>query len=85
VLEFPGHIAGDATSRLALAVPLIESGECLGVLDLDSEQVGRFDEDDKEGCEALAGLFLAHQRARHRPRAERDPATRNALSATLSS
>jgi L-methionine (R)-S-oxide reductase len=61
--DFPGPITGDSTSRSALAVPLIESGECLGVLALDSEQVGRFDEDDKEGCEALAGLFLAHQRA----------------------
>jgi hypothetical protein len=25
--------------------------------------VARFDEDDREGCEALVGLFLAHQRA----------------------
>jgi GAF domain-containing protein len=62
VNEFPGYIAGDPASRAELVVPLIDSGECLGVLVLDSPLVGRFDEEDKEGCEALVGLFLAHQR-----------------------
>jgi L-methionine (R)-S-oxide reductase len=60
---FPGAIAGDPASRSELAIPLIESGECLGVLDLESRLVARFDEEDREGCEALVGLFLAHQRA----------------------
>jgi L-methionine (R)-S-oxide reductase len=63
VENFPGHIAGDPASRSELAIPLIESGECLGVFDLESRLVGRFDEEDREGCEALVGLFLAHQRA----------------------
>ena len=63
VESFPGHIAGDPASRSELAIPLIESGECLGVFDLESRLVARFDEEDREGCEALVGLVLAHQRA----------------------
>ena len=62
VESFAGHIACDPASRSELAIPLIESGECLGVLDLESRVLGRFDEEDREGCEALVGLFLAHQR-----------------------
>ena len=63
VETFPGHIACDPASRSELALPLIESGECLGVFVLESRLVARFDEEDREGCEALIGLFLAHQRA----------------------
>jgi GAF domain-containing protein len=63
VETFSGHIGGDPASRSGLAIPLIESGECLGVLMLESRLVARFDEEDREGCEALVGLFLAHQRA----------------------
>ena len=63
VRAFPGHIACGDAALSELVVPLIEAGECLGVLDLDSPSVGRFDEEDKEGLEALVGLFLAHQRA----------------------
>lgn len=69
VATFVGHIASDPASRSELAIPLIESGECLGVLDLESRMLGRFDEDDREGCEALVGLFLAHQRALTSPTA----------------
>src|ERR1700745_3531342 len=36
VHEFPAHIACDPASRSELVVPLVEAGEVLGVLDLDS-------------------------------------------------
>ena len=49
-------------SRSELVVPLIEGGEVLGVLDLDSPLAGRFDEADREGCERLVALFAAHHR-----------------------
>jgi GAF domain-containing protein len=61
VHEFPGHIACDPESRSELVVPLIEKGRVLGVLDLDSPVAGRFDEDDRAGCERLVAIFLAHQ------------------------
>jgi GAF domain-containing protein len=61
VHEFPGHIACDPNSRSELVVPLIDNGRVLGVLDLDSPVAGRFDEDDRAGCERLVAIFLAHQ------------------------
>jgi GAF domain-containing protein len=61
VQEFPGHIACDPESRSELVVPLLDDGRVLGVLDLDSPVAGRFDEDDRAGCERLVALFLAHQ------------------------
>jgi GAF domain-containing protein len=62
VHEFPGHIACDPSSRSELVVPLIEAGEVLGVLDLDSPLVARFDAADREGCERLVALFVDHHR-----------------------
>jgi L-methionine (R)-S-oxide reductase len=61
VHEFPGHIACDPESRSELVVPLVDDGRVLGVLDLDSPVAGRFDEDDRAGCERLVAIFLAHQ------------------------
>jgi len=58
VFAFPGHIACDAASRSELVVPLIARGELLGVLDLDSPEPGRFDDQDRIGCEALAAVYL---------------------------
>ncbi len=62
VHDFPGHIACDPVSRSELVVPLIDAGEVVGVLDLDSPLPGRFDEVDREGCERFAALFVEHHR-----------------------
>ena len=51
VHAFAGHIACDAASRSELVVPLIRDGRVLGVLDLDSPVVGRFDGEDQAGIE----------------------------------
>jgi GAF domain-containing protein len=58
VHEFPGHIACDSASNSEVVVPLLKGGELLGVLDLDSPSLGRFDEEDAEGLEELVGVFL---------------------------
>ena len=55
---FPGHIACDPDSRSELVVPLIKGEELLGVLDLDSPELGRFDASDLAGCEMLVEVFL---------------------------
>jgi L-methionine (R)-S-oxide reductase len=39
-------------------VPLISKGELLGVLDLDSPKLARFDEADRRGLEQLAAIFV---------------------------
>ncbi|MDB5715078.1 MAG: hypothetical protein JWO15_2475 [Sphingomonadales bacterium] len=57
VHAFPGHIACDAASRSELVVPLIRDGELLGVIDLDSPVVARFDAVDAAGCEGVAALL----------------------------
>jgi L-methionine (R)-S-oxide reductase len=60
VHAFPGHIACDPASRSELVVPLIRrDGGILGVLDLDSPVPGRFDDDDRRGCEDLAAVYVA--------------------------
>ena len=58
VHAFPGHIACDAASRSELVVPLLRGEEILGVLDLDSPCPGRFDEEDRAGCEGLMAVLL---------------------------
>ena len=58
VHEFPGHIACDARSRSEIVVPVFDpSGALIAVLDVDSEWVGTFDEDDRAGLERLVGWF----------------------------
>jgi L-methionine (R)-S-oxide reductase len=58
VHEFPGHIACDAASRSEIVVPLIQNGRLLGVLDVDSPDVARFDQEDRRGLDAAVELLL---------------------------
>jgi L-methionine (R)-S-oxide reductase len=58
VEEFPGHIACDARSRSEIVVPVFsKGGELIAVLDVDSERVGTFDDDDRAGLEAIVQRF----------------------------
>ena len=54
VHAFPGHIACDSASRSELVVPLVSGGELIGVIDLDSPSLARFDQADLAGCLELA-------------------------------
>jgi GAF domain-containing protein len=58
VNAFPGHIACDSASRSEIVVPLVRGDELIGVLDVDSPQLDRFDADDQRGMEAIAQIFL---------------------------
>lgn len=58
VFAFPGHIACDAASRSEVVVPLARNGELIGVWDVDSPEPGRFDEDDRQGMQALCAVYL---------------------------
>ncbi|MCC4604111.1 GAF domain-containing protein [Xanthomonas campestris] len=55
---FPGHIACDSASRSELVVPLVKGDALIGVLDLDSPELDRFDADDQRGLEAIAHVFV---------------------------
>ncbi|NUO78207.1 GAF domain-containing protein [Lysobacter sp. 5GHs7-4] len=58
VHRFPGHIACDSASNSELVVPLSLNGELIGVFDLDSPKLERFDADDQRGLEAIAQAFV---------------------------
>ena len=58
VHAFDGHIVCDADSRSELVIPLIQNGELLGVLDIDSPVKARFDENDQRGFEQLAAVYI---------------------------
>lgn len=55
---FPGHIACDSASRSELVVPLVRDGELIGVFDIDSPVLSRFDIEDQRGLEAIAQVFV---------------------------
>ncbi len=63
VNAFPGHIACDSASRSEIVVPLYLGERLIGVWDVDSPTLARFDGDDRVGMERLAGLFVDSLRA----------------------
>jgi L-methionine (R)-S-oxide reductase len=58
VHEFPGHIACDAASQSEIVVPLFDGDNLIGVWDVDSPEVARFDDEDRIGMERLANLYV---------------------------
>ncbi len=59
VHAFEGHIACDAASQSEIVVPLVKAnGQLLGVWDVDSPVVDRFDDQDQAGMEALCAVFM---------------------------
>ncbi|WJT08410.1 GAF domain-containing protein [Vibrio harveyi] len=48
VHAFEGHIACDAASNSEIVIPFTINGEVAGVLDIDSPNIGRFNEIDEE-------------------------------------
>ena len=58
VEKFPGHIACDGRSRSEIVVPVFDrAGALLAVLDVDSDRLGAFDDDDARGLARIAGWF----------------------------
>ena len=57
VHAFPGHIACDAASRAELVVPILSGDRVVAVIDLDSPEPSRFDEEDAAGIEQIARLL----------------------------
>jgi L-methionine (R)-S-oxide reductase len=55
---FPGHIACDSASRSELVLPLFKGDQLIGVLDLDSPILDRFDQTDQAALEEIATVFL---------------------------
>jgi GAF domain-containing protein len=58
VHAFPGHIACDAASRSEIVIPLWAGDTLIGVLDIDSPVLSRFDETDRSYLERYASILL---------------------------
>jgi GAF domain-containing protein len=57
--EFPGHIACDSASNSEIVVPIIKNDALIGVLDIDSPEFARFDDDDKAGLQEFVQILTA--------------------------
>ena len=57
VEKFPGHIACSSLSKSEIVIPIIKSGEVIGVLDVDSEELDQFDETDQKYLEQIVQLI----------------------------
>lgn len=56
--SFPGHITCDPRSRSEIVVPVRDAeGDVMAVLDIDSERVDSFDQDDQRGLERMVAWF----------------------------
>lgn len=59
VHAFPGHIACDSASNSEVVVPLFTAdGQLIGVFDIDSPELDRFDALDQKGLEDIAKAFV---------------------------
>jgi GAF domain-containing protein len=60
VNEFPGHIACDTASKSEIVIPLVsDDSHILGVLDVDSPELDRFDAEDEQGLRAIGKIIAA--------------------------
>lgn len=58
VEAFPGHIACSSLSRSEIVVPLFsQQGDVKAVLDIDSKELGTFDQTDREYLEQAAAII----------------------------
>ena len=58
VEAFPGHIACSSASRSEIVVPVFGAdGKVTAVLDIDSDRLATFDEEDRIGLERIVGLL----------------------------
>lgn len=60
VFAFPGHIACDPASRSEIVIPIVHEDRLIGVLDIDSPKLARFDDEDRVGMEKLVTLLTHH-------------------------
>jgi GAF domain-containing protein len=57
VHAFPGHIACDSASRSEIVIPIHADNRIIGVLDIDSPNLARFDQEDQEGLEQVVRIL----------------------------
>lgn len=56
--KFPGHIACSPLSKSEIVVPVVADGEVIAVLDIDSENYGEFDGEDRGFLEEISRIIV---------------------------
>lgn len=62
VEKFPGHIACSSESRSEIVVPVWNNGHIVAVLDIDSRELGTFDEVDQQCLEQIVACLYDAER-----------------------
>lgn len=63
VQRFPGHITCDARARSEIVLPVLDADDNLiAVLDIDSDRLARFDQQDASSLEYVLKWFAGHGR-----------------------
>lgn len=57
VHQFPGHIACDSASQSEIVLPIVKDDKLIGVLDIDSPIIARFDDQDAEGLSKFVDIL----------------------------
>lgn len=60
VHQFPGHIACDSASNSEVVIPIIVDNQVVGVLDIDSPTLNRFDEEDVLGLSKFVEILVKY-------------------------
>ena len=60
VNKFPGHIACDELSKSEIVLPIIKNERLIGVLDIDSPVLSRFDKQDADGLAFFVDCLNKH-------------------------
>ena len=60
VHTFPGHIACDSASASEIVLPIYDNDRIIGVLDIDSPVMDRFDDNDEEGLSRIVHMIEAN-------------------------
>ena len=55
---YPNYISCDSSARSEIVVPMVKDGKVVGVLDLDSHQVGDYNDVDQDYLEAFVKILL---------------------------
>ena len=59
--KFPGHIICSTLSKSEIVVPIVADGEVIAVLDIDSENYGEFDGEDRGFLEEISRIIVKRE------------------------
>ena len=58
VSKFPGHIQCDAKAKSELVVPIVKNEIVYGVIDVDSDKLGNFTDEDQDFVERIRDIIV---------------------------